>query len=113
MGYCFALETSRDDDIEVGLPADYPVDSDIVVGVGDTPSAGDRSASTDAPTRADESVPTGAADGGESDPLTRYADRWYRPDSRTYDYAVRTPDGGRRYLKTRDGAVRALERYYN
>ena len=50
---------------------------------------------------------------GDADPLERYADRWYRPDSQTYDYAVRTPEGGRRYLKTKDGAVRALERYYD
>ena len=105
------LKTSRNDDIEVGLPADYPVDSDILVGVGDTSPGGDGSVSTDGASR--DELPTEATDGGANGPLSRHAERWYRPDSRTYDYAVRTPDGGRRYLKTRDGAVRALERYYD
>lgn len=109
------LKARRDEDVDVGLPADYPVDSDIIVGAGDG-STGDDTAPADddgSGTDAEGSPTVEASNGGSSDPLDRYADRWYRPDSRTYDYAVRTPDGGRRYLKTRDGAVRALERYYD
>ena len=98
------LKTTRTEDVAVGLPADYPVDSDILV--GDTSTTDDDALVDDTPTGAE------ATDGGASEPLERYANRWYRPDSDTYEYAVRTPDGGRRYLKTRDGAVTALERYY-
>jgi len=112
------LKARRQEDVTVGLPADYPVDSDILAGgnVSDQ-HAGESTADDDttppdgstlaAPAEAD------ATDGGATDPLERHANRWYRPDSRTYDYAVRTPDDGQRYLKTRDGAVQALERYYD
>jgi polyphosphate kinase len=45
-------------------------------------------------------------------PLERYDDHWYAPASDIYEYAVRTPDGDRRYLKTETGAVELLERLY-
>ncbi|MFC7229520.1 polyphosphate kinase 1 [Salinirubellus salinus] len=47
-----------------------------------------------------------------ADPFDRFADRWYVPDSERYDYTVRTPEGGRRYFVTRDGARDALTRFY-
>ncbi|MDS0283633.1 polyphosphate kinase 1 [Haloarcula onubensis] len=123
------LKAGRHEDVDAGLPADYPVDSDIVVSV-DSASAADRDGGADdgASTPADTASATGGGtpsptaaasdpeattDGGADDPLVRHADHWYRPDSGTYDYAVRTPDGGRRYLKTRDGAVTALRRFYD
>ena len=37
-----------------------------------------------------------------------HADRWYRPDSETYAWAVRTTDGERRYFTTREGARERL-----
>jgi polyphosphate kinase len=98
------LKAGRHEDVEVGVPADYPVDSDIVVTADGAPSG---------ESRAQAEREDGMADGGATDPLDRHADRWYRPDSHSYDYAVRTPGGERRYLKTRDGAARALERYYD
>ena len=39
-------------------------------------------------------------------------DRWYRPDSDTYEWAVRTTDGDRRYFKTRSGARDRLKSEY-
>lgn len=44
--------------------------------------------------------------------LEMYPDKWYRPDSDNYDYAVRTPDGGRKYRSTKKGAVHLVNRYY-
>ena len=44
--------------------------------------------------------------------MEQYSDRWYEPDSDTYEYAVRTPDGNRAYRKTEEGALAVLEQYY-
>lgn len=44
--------------------------------------------------------------------LEEYPDKWYRPDSDTYDYAVRTPDGDRKYRSSRKGAARLVDRFY-
>jgi len=44
--------------------------------------------------------------------MEQHSDKWYRPDSDTYEYAVRTPDGNRAYRKTEEGAVSVIERYY-
>ena len=53
-------------------------------------------------------------DGGATDEvLSTYGDRWYVPDSAVYDYAVRAPDGERRYLKTKAGVTDLLERPYS
>jgi hypothetical protein len=48
----------------------------------------------------------------------RHPDGWYRPDGK-YDFAVYVPDdagvhdeGKTRYYKTRDGAAKALQRWY-
>jgi len=53
-----------------------------------------------------------SSDGDGRDSLTRHDSRWYVPDSEQYDYAVRTPDGDRRYFETRVGAADCLERLY-
>ncbi|WP_324663785.1 polyphosphate kinase 1 [Haloarcula sediminis] len=120
------LKARRNEDVEVGLSADYPVDSDILVTADGAETDESRPetepdvASTDGATDGEYGLaqPTDGgvdrpSDSGSADPLERYAEYWYQPDSETYDYTVRTPDGGRRYLKTRDGAVQALERYYD
>lgn len=52
------------------------------------------------------------SDGGDTSVFDAYADRWYRPDSETYRWAVRTSDGDRRYFKTRDGARERLRTEY-
>jgi len=41
-----------------------------------------------------------------------HSDHWYQPDSETYDWAVRTTAGERRYYKTRDGARGRLQAEY-
>jgi polyphosphate kinase len=45
---------------------------------------------------------------GEESVFDAYADRWYRPDSETYAWAVRTTDGERRYYMAREGARERL-----
>ncbi|WP_123622817.1 polyphosphate kinase 1 [Halorubrum sp. CSM-61] len=51
------------------------------------------------------------SDGGVS-VFDVYSEYWYRPDSETYDWAVRTAEGDRRYFKTRDGARNRLQTEY-
>jgi len=53
------------------------------------------------------------SDGGDASVFDAHAERWYRPDSDTYGWAVRTADGERRYFKTRDGARRRLRAEYD
>ncbi|MEF8851861.1 MAG: polyphosphate kinase 1 [Haloarculaceae archaeon] len=48
----------------------------------------------------------------ERDPLDRFEERWYEPDSERYAYAVRMPDGDRRYFESRAGAADCLQRLY-
>jgi len=60
---------------------------------------------------ATESDTSPAATGDES-VFDAHADRWYRPDSETYAWAVRTTDGERRYFMTRDGARKRLQAEY-
>ncbi|MFC7020257.1 MULTISPECIES: polyphosphate kinase 1 [Haloarcula] len=103
-----AMKADRNEDVVTGVPSDYPVDGDLLVAPVDDGDAG--GAGTADGTGTDEP----AANGGRTAeaPLERFAEHWYVPDSDTYDYAVRTPDGDRRYLKTSDGAAAALKRYY-
>jgi polyphosphate kinase len=56
----------------------------------------------------------GVGDGnGDLPPAFRsHPDRWYVPDSTRYEFAVRTPDGGRRYYESTRGAAAALEEFY-
>jgi polyphosphate kinase len=52
-----------------------------------------------------------ADDSGES-VFEAHLDRWYRPDSERYEWAVRTSDGERRYFETRKGAAERLRAEY-
>jgi polyphosphate kinase len=54
---------------------------------------------------------TTRSDGGDS-VFDTHAEHWYRPDSETYGWAVRTADGERRYFKTRGGARNRLRSEY-
>ncbi|MFC6825376.1 polyphosphate kinase 1 [Halopelagius fulvigenes] len=77
----------------------------------DGPDAG---AAKNGHTEADADADTDA-DAADSDlprAMRVHGDRWYVPDSDRYAYAVRTPDGGRAYRKTKRAAVSLLERYY-
>lgn len=44
--------------------------------------------------------------------FNQFPDKWYRPDSHLYQFAVRTPFGNRRYFETVEGAERLLRRLY-
>lgn len=44
--------------------------------------------------------------------MERHSDKWYRPESDDYDYAIRVPDGGREYRKTSEAVGRRLTKYY-
>ena len=128
-----ARKAARTDGARSAPGANYDFDSEIFVGVGDAVEASEDGAEAGDPARvgcpaeaADATDPDDvaadgdvasdgdvAADGSHSaDPLDRFDRYWYRPDSDTYEYAVRTPEGGRRYLKTKSGAIAALERLY-
>jgi predicted transcriptional regulator len=55
----------------------------------------------------------------KGDVFDRNPNAWYKPNGK-YDYAVYIPEnadiseaGGTRYYKTRDGAAKALRRWYN
>ncbi|WP_396612501.1 polyphosphate kinase 1 [Haloferax sp. S1W] len=44
--------------------------------------------------------------------LDRFPEKWYVPKSNHYEYAVRTPDGGREYRKTAEAAAKLVAEYY-
>ena len=44
--------------------------------------------------------------------LRAHRSKWYEPDSATYSYAVRTPNGDRIYRKTARGAAKVIGRHY-
>jgi polyphosphate kinase len=110
------LMAATDAALERGYGPGMKVDMDmieeglLVEPVSDGGAEGDR----------DLAATTGDSDGDEerhSDSGTvsvfdKYAAHWYRPDSETYDWAVRTRDGERRYFKTRDGARARLRAEY-
>ncbi|MBV0900227.1 polyphosphate kinase 1 [Haloarcula salina] len=103
------LKAGRNEDSAVGMPGDYPLESDLCV-VGECPEDSVPHAASVSDERADGESPE-VTDGG-STALSTYGDRWYVPDSDTYAYAVRTPDGDRRYLKTKAGTADLLRRLY-
>lgn len=60
---------------------------------------------------------TSSQNSGKSidDVFERHPTRWYEPDSRKYNYVVRTPDSlhdDRRYYKTKGGAEKALRSWW-
>jgi len=69
---------------------------------------------------AEAGKPASAGDSAtEGDVFERHPEKWYRPDSQKYDYAVPVPEssgvtdaGKNRYYKTRSGAGKALKRWY-
>jgi len=69
-----------------------------------------------------ESGRQGTLDGvneSKEDIFDKHPDKWYRPDSDKYDYAVYVPEsyfsrdaGEARYYKTRSGAAKGLRGWY-
>ncbi len=107
-----ARVANQREDIAAGTPrvTDIPDSGMLIEPTGDT--AGDEEdgepAEMEGPDRKD-------TDGGATELpelLTAHRDRWYKPDSATYAYAVRTPDGDRVYRKTARGAAAVIERHY-
>jgi len=118
-----ALKAGRSEDHAAGIPGDYPLSSDLCIADESTGQAAE-TPSEPATETDGESVapsediangdPSEVTDGGEADRvISKYSDRWYVPDSVVYDYAVRMPDGERRYLKTKAGVTDLLERTYS
>ena len=110
----------RDHDLGVYIDRDLIEERLLVDPIDDPATLPSRANDADgeAPTDATQDERDGmedtvtSSDGGRS-PFERHADRWYRPDSDTYEWAVRTADGDVRYFKTRDGARACLEREYS
>ncbi|MFC7068638.1 polyphosphate kinase 1 [Halobaculum lipolyticum] len=103
----------------IGIEIDESlVDRDLLVEPRGDGGAADDATDTNAadddtrPVAVDGPGDDSAADGGETDVFERHADRWYEPSSHTYEWAVRTADGGRRYYKTREGAAERLRSEY-
>jgi polyphosphate kinase len=97
-----------DDEVTTGIACEFDLpDTGILV-----EPAGETAGEPAPPERTDGE---GVAESGEELPevLAAHRDRWYVPDSATYAYAVRTPDGGREYRKTARGAAKLVERYWN
>jgi polyphosphate kinase len=88
-----------------GIPCAFDLpDSGLTIG-GDT-SSGSGAATPDA------SAAASNTNGSLPEALRTNPDRWYRPDSETYAFAVRTPDGGRVYRKTAGAAASLVEQYW-
>ncbi|OYR62679.1 polyphosphate kinase 1 [Halorubrum ezzemoulense] len=81
----------------------------LVEAVTETETDASSEASEEAVPDADEKQ--AHSDGGVS-VFDVYSEYWYRPDSETYDWAVRTAQGDRRYFKTREGARDRLQTEY-
>ncbi|WP_435093346.1 polyphosphate kinase 1 [Halorubrum sp. N11] len=120
------LMTATKAAVDRGYGPGMVVDTDLIdeeLLIEPTPE-GDAVAESDEPDGVAEAVgdseePDGTADGGrnrsgsgEPSVFDAHADRWYRPDSETYDWAVRTSDGDRRYFKTREGVRERLRSEY-
>ncbi|WP_096389939.1 polyphosphate kinase 1 [Halopenitus persicus] len=87
----------------------------------EVPHGTDPDGSDDGPTNPDGSDdgptnPDGSDDdrtlSGDISVFETYSERWYHPDSESYEWAVRTTDGNRRYFKTRSGARDRLRSEY-
>jgi polyphosphate kinase len=89
------------------LTEPYPIDGDLLMEQADAPTA----EPSEAPSQ-EQTTGSSEADGGDPGALERFGEHWYEPDSHTYAYAVRTPDGDRVYRKTADGAAAVLQKYY-
>ncbi|MEF8786926.1 MAG: polyphosphate kinase 1 [Haloarculaceae archaeon] len=78
-----------------------------------TATADEATATADEATATTEDAAATASDTAElPELLTAHREKWYEPDSGTYTYAIRTPDGGRVYRKTPDGAATVIARHY-
>jgi polyphosphate kinase len=110
--------------VETTLLCEGPADTAPDAGLSPEPTGehGSDAADPDAP---DEGEPNAhvtsdegghtvdtAVDGALPAALADHPDRWYVPDSDRYEFAVRTPDGGRDYRKTKEAAAALVKRYW-
>jgi MoxR-like ATPase len=91
----------------ISPPAQKAVSDSFSTGA-DTDSQTDRADRDGSEPESEDASPVTEADG----PLSQYDEHWYRPESETYEFAVRTPEGDQRYYKTREGTETALVRLY-
>ncbi len=100
-----------------GIPCAFDLpDSGLEVGDSTAPGRPDgEGLGAGSRATASDSDGTSGEDTDEALPKTLLAnaDRWYRPDSETYAFAVRTPDGDRVYRKTADAAAALVEEYWS
>jgi polyphosphate kinase len=101
----------------MGIVPEHPaVGQDLLVGPAGTAAADETAETADTHTSEDEETTPGTEGTDDGDDLPaafgEHPDRWYVPDSRRYAFAVRTPDGGRRYYESAEGAAAALEDRY-
>ncbi|WP_338739969.1 polyphosphate kinase 1 [Haloplanus salilacus] len=110
-----ATEAALDGEHGPGIAVDTdPIDAELLV---EDVTEGDRDAESESESESEESDDDTdddhtRSDGGDAPVFDTHADRWYRPESETYDWAVRTADGERRYFKTRAGARDRLRSEY-
>jgi polyphosphate kinase len=126
----------RSNDFSAGIRMDHPaVEAELLVGPSAEASRGSATREPDSPSeeesadrvREDPDDPprhsgarddpndtrAGAAVGdGVPEAMRTYADHWYVPDSDRYRFAVRSPDGDRKYRKTAEAAANLLSEYY-
>ncbi|WP_299267440.1 polyphosphate kinase 1 [Halorientalis sp.] len=121
-------ELHADDDLGVETTASPPTETELLVAPTEeradvaeaerpdaesTPNGGQPVESGSAGHSAGAVRDTGpGADDDLPEAMDRHRDRWYVPDSDTYSFAVRTPDGGRAYRKTADSAAALVAEYY-
>lgn len=70
----------------------------------------------DGQTTLGQSVPSSSDDENQKSGLPevfqKHSEHWYEPDSKQHEYAVRLPNGERKYYKTQDGAAKRLRSEY-
>jgi polyphosphate kinase len=108
---------SQRDDIPHGTPrsTDIP-ESGLLVAAEDGDASAAVGTADDQPVSegedSTEGETAGVETGGLPELLRAHRNKWYEPDSATYAYAVRTPDGDRIYRKTTGGAANVIGRHY-
>ena len=115
-----ARAASEREDVSRGTPrvTDVPDSGLLIESTTDDADAEEatttRESNTEPPTdgTAEDADETALEAADLPDLLGAHRDRWYEPDSATYDYAVRTPDGDRVYRKTARGAAKVIGRHY-
>lgn len=102
--------------VDRGYGPGMVIDTELIPGELLVEKTADSSTDSDS-TKPDDAAETPEENQVQSDGrgvsvFEEYSDRWYRPKSETYEWAVRTTNGKRRYFKTRSGARDRLRTEY-